>query len=396
MKSIIAILLFVVTAFPTIAFSQLNSNVRSKDKLNQNRFPRKNSHIQSNIPYSISNIVSAYAYDSIRSLTEINVPNQGEMLPWISADGLRLYYINGWSPDSIMFTQRANTNSNFSSPTRLPISVFDPYSFWLSKDELDIYVCKYLGFVYAHRDSISLPFNTPVEISLLGITPTTTEPSLNSAQDEIFLYYFINHGIIRISRSSPTSFTYTGDLLVPSGYSIGSSQLSKDDLTIFLEVTQPTSSRLYQMTRATPNDSFDTTTFQEIQGINDTSVYNGQPSMSDSLTWVAFVRSPYNLWQGMDLFLAQKETLTSVFNHDDLTRSLLAYPNPSTDQITIRTSSFQDNSQLSIMNLTGQELISQQLSESKMVIDISSLPSGVYFVRLINDKTVEVGKIIKQ
>ena len=48
------------------------------------------------------------------------------------------------------------------------------------------------------------------------------------------------------------------------------------------------------------------------------------------------------------------------------------------------------------MNLTGQKLISQQVSELKTVIDISSLPSGVYFVRLTGDKTVEVGKIIKE
>jgi len=30
-----------------------------------------------------------------------------------------------------------------------------------------------------------------------------------------------------------------------------------------------------------------------------------------------------------------------------------------------------------------------------MQIDISNLPSGVYFVRLTNDNTVAVGKIIK-
>lgn len=72
---------------------------------------------------------------------------------------------------------------------------------------------------------------------------------------------------------------------------------------------------------------------------------------------------------------------------------LSLYPNPATDKITIESAKFGN---LSIMNLTGQKLISQQVSELKTVIDISSLPSGVYFVRLTNDKIVEGGKIIKE
>ena len=72
------------------------------------------------------------------------------------------------------------------------------------------------------------------------------------------------------------------------------------------------------------------------------------------------------------------------------------YPNPSSDYITIETSATLTKSHLSILNLTGQEFLTRQISESKTVIDISPLPSGVYFVRLTNEKTVEVGKIIKQ
>jgi hypothetical protein len=70
-------------------------------------------------------------------------------------------------------------------------------------------------------------------------------------------------------------------------------------------------------------------------------------------------------------------------------------PNPATNEITIETSTTPAISQVSIMNLNGQEVLTSQITEPKTVIDISNLPSGVYFVRLTNDKTVEVGKIIK-
>jgi hypothetical protein len=75
---------------------------------------------------------------------------------------------------------------------------------------------------------------------------------------------------------------------------------------------------------------------------------------------------------------------------------LSLYPNPASDKITIEKSPIPAQSQLSIMNVNGQELITQHISERKTVIDISTLPSGVYFVRVTNDRTVEVGKIIKQ
>ncbi len=72
------------------------------------------------------------------------------------------------------------------------------------------------------------------------------------------------------------------------------------------------------------------------------------------------------------------------------------YPNPAFTQLTIETLQTQTQSQLSIMNLNGQQLITRQLTESKTQIDISNLPSGVYFVRLTGERMVEIGKIIKQ
>jgi hypothetical protein len=45
---------------------------------------------------------------------------------------------------------------------------------------------------------------------------------------------------------------------------------------------------------------------------------------------------------------------------------------------------------------SGQEVLKQTIKNTKTQIDISSLSSGIYFVKLINDKQVEVRKIIKE
>ena len=89
----------------------------------------------------------------------------------------------------------------------------------------------------------------------------------------------------------------------------------------------------------------------------------------------------------------------STSGSDDLrskTNKLSIYPDPSSFHLTIETSVIPTISQLSIMNLNGQEVLTRQITQHKTTIDISHLPCGVYFVRLTNDKSVEVGKFIKQ
>jgi hypothetical protein len=72
------------------------------------------------------------------------------------------------------------------------------------------------------------------------------------------------------------------------------------------------------------------------------------------------------------------------------------YPNPSTSQITIETSAAHIPVQLTILNLSGQQLMQRRVTEPRMVIDISQLPGGVYIVRITNDRMVETTRLIKQ
>jgi hypothetical protein len=72
------------------------------------------------------------------------------------------------------------------------------------------------------------------------------------------------------------------------------------------------------------------------------------------------------------------------------------YPNPSTSQITIETSAMNIPGQLSIFNLNGQQLMQRLVAKPVTVVDISHLPAGVYLVKLQNDKTVIVEKLIKE
>ncbi|MFA6923373.1 MAG: YCF48-related protein [Bacteroidales bacterium] len=79
-----------------------------------------------------------------------------------------------------------------------------------------------------------------------------------------------------------------------------------------------------------------------------------------------------------------------------LSIDIMLYPNPVADKLTLELPQTSKQSTITIYNINGAELIKQQAITNKTQIDISTLPSGIYFVKLITDKTVEVRKIIKE
>jgi hypothetical protein len=84
--------------------------------------------------------------------------------------------------------------------------------------------------------------------------------------------------------------------------------------------------------------------------------------------------------------------LTAIQNTLDLSAMKIC-PNPASTNITIEAPS---PGHFSILNPNGQPLITRQVTEAKTVVDISTLPSGVYVVKLVGEKGVQVGKVIKQ
>ena len=91
-------------------------------------------------------------------------------------------------------------------------------------------------------------------------------------------------------------------------------------------------------------------------------------------------------------------SLTLITGINDFDKNVLKniYPNPAVNSITIETATIASESTLEILNINGQEIIKKQIKDSKTQVDISNLTSGMYFVRIVSDKNVEVRKIIKE
>lgn len=87
-----------------------------------------------------------------------------------------------------------------------------------------------------------------------------------------------------------------------------------------------------------------------------------------------------------------------VNNTDELktsTEKLIVYPNPANSILTIEIKSPLNETTLIIVNTNGQKLITRQTSENKFTIDISKLPHGAYFVKLLNADNIKVCKFLK-
>jgi photosystem II stability/assembly factor-like uncharacterized protein len=82
-----------------------------------------------------------------------------------------------------------------------------------------------------------------------------------------------------------------------------------------------------------------------------------------------------------------------INDHHQTVNTLTIYPNPAFTNITIETPT---KGFLSIINISGQQLLKQTITEPKTTIDVSGFKSGVYFVRLTGERAVQVGKFIKQ
>ncbi|HEY8401832.1 MAG TPA: T9SS type A sorting domain-containing protein, partial [Cytophagaceae bacterium] len=71
-----------------------------------------------------------------------------------------------------------------------------------------------------------------------------------------------------------------------------------------------------------------------------------------------------------------------------------AYPNPVRDILNISYS--KDISEVAVINMLGQVVISEQVSTTDAKVDMSGLPTGNYLVKVTVDGTVKTIKVVKQ
>ena len=86
--------------------------------------------------------------------------------------------------------------------------------------------------------------------------------------------------------------------------------------------------------------------------------------------------------------------LLSVEQAADLQPDLIAFPNPTHDQLVLRTGSNKPQ-QMELFSIGGQCLMRGSVC-SETILDLSALPTGVYFVRVHDTCGVRTAKVVKK
>ena len=77
---------------------------------------------------------------------------------------------------------------------------------------------------------------------------------------------------------------------------------------------------------------------------------------------------------------------------ENLDQPLVVYPNPATNQITV--SGLSGNGILSLFDVVGKERLRQTITSDKEIITVSTLPSGIYLIRIVEGVKTNTIKVI--
>ena len=344
-------------------------------------------------------VVTSYSYDSTRQLTELNVPVYGEANPWISANGMHLYYTSADSSGNIglMYTSKKSINALFQRPVPVPLNLFIVnsvyHSCWFSDDELDLYVSLDNFLIYSHRDSATDSFVdvSSIDLSLSQTPSVIAGVSLNKNQNSMFISLPDSGGstLNEFSKVSTGKFKFRRRIYLPAGFTSAAGELSRDELTFFVSASRKNSRILiYQLDRKDTASAFDSTSFKEVNGINDTSKDNTMPTMSNNLDWVVFAKNDTGIL-GSSLYLAKNKAITYSINNEVPQEIPLAlYPDPASTELNFEFKGELNNAlALSVYSISGDLVYSQNIpSFSKSIkINTEAFKSGMYFYKFIEN-----------
>lgn len=79
-----------------------------------------------------------------------------------------------------------------------------------------------------------------------------------------------------------------------------------------------------------------------------------------------------------------------------LLNELQVYPNPVSSHLTIELPQTNQECLLILMDTNGKEWSRQKTSQNKVLLDMSNLPNGIYFIQVTSNDLLMTKKIVKK
>jgi len=382
MKLIFTLFLFSIQNC-TINSQVYNINLNVRDSINYNN----NSNINQNPIHS-----TILDNEMIRPLSELNQPGRiGEGYPYISSDGLRIYFtIGGDNLKSNLYFARSITTQDTFSELRLLSPNFPSGSFscWLTNDELEIYfVTNDKVLFYSSRKSISSNFNNPEKVILIGRSDDAfiSGPSLSGDNQELYLYAG-GGNILRFLKTGTLTYTIKDTLNIPPEFKAEPGQISKNGLAYYLSLKSLNGSNIYKLTRLNSSSTFSNLTLFTNSITNNLS--NIQPTLSSDENILIWTRNHMDNWVYNELFMLTHCLTNSNSTTKNQVSLIEVFPNPNNGVFIFKIENINSNCELSISTSLGSIIYRKPINQTENTIYINNPIAGLYNYLLSQNGTI--------
>jgi hypothetical protein len=390
----------------------------------------------------------------------INDSTRCEAYPYLSADGLRLYFTTDREGGfgRLYFCSRNSVSENFNAPKPLSKKIADGYyAATLTNDELTLY-CSKDGEIYiSTRKSLNDEFSTPKQLKDFA-AGWKFAPAISPDGNEIIIIHSADGDDEAVHYRKKTSgkFEKTYRLETPGGEEPDPGQFSKDGLFFYLSFEQKTTAgttsvdfqqKIIRYKRNSLTESF--IYDSEVNELNN-DLRNHQPTMNEDGSIFIVASTTKNLWDENDLRMINTENLwqtkvidepkedvsiDSVFRFafdtsialwvcggsfveieqiiivEEETQALPSatdkidvpirvriYPNPFTDNLTITLPDKNRDAVFELLDISGRKLMSAKLTSTYNRVQFNKTMTGllVYRISSASGQLISTGKLVKK
>jgi|GEM_PF-5369760 len=392
------ILLFAASLFSLASWAQL-------PRLEAPIFAEYESHQEADFLLPITAEKESFSYGQLqaaRNLKEINKEQSTDAYPWLSKDGLRLFWtqtIGGM--DQIMQANRPDLETPFAAAKAMGLNLenAENMSIWLSEDELiAVHSVRQEGKIALHlsqRTTSASPFSPNSTIlSLAGFDDIEfiSAPSLTPNLEELYLYHSgeSSQQILRFKLGAFPGHYQFEDILI-EGPAIQPGRLSHDGLRF---VCSSKNQKMHVFERNSLNEEW-----AEQESISLPEDFS-QLAFSDEE--IVMVYSHDYSWESNQLHLAKspfsavKSESKSIKETSSL--SLHLYPHPVQQRFTVAPILPEGGEleQAELYSLAGQKIKEFNLNsqQGQYEFDLGNLPAASYILRLSGKGFLPVSQLV--
>lgn len=197
---------------------------------------------------------------------------------------------------------------------------------------------------------------------------------------------------VGVSEWASVTFTTNDTIIAPTVTTLPATAITQTSAVLNAEITEGTIEILTKgfYYKEAANATWDSIT---VEGQTEISTILSDLLPQTTYAFKAFITTENALIQGEELtFTTDESSLTDVEN----TIEVNLYPNPAKEKVYLETKGFEKGVKAMLSDLQGRILKEIEINSERIEIDLNTLSSGVYYLKVFDTHSTQTIKIIKE